>query len=86
MKKQIAEPDDPLDREIDVTNVKWRRNPFAGEFRKFRNWVFLDPDVLAHFPDSESVNATLREVIAKRAKTAKRSARTAAAPRGAKKK
>jgi hypothetical protein len=28
--------------------------------------VMLDPDVKAHFPDSESVNKALRSVIAKR--------------------
>lgn len=67
MKKQIADlDDDPLDREIDFTKAKWQRNPFAGQFRRFRNWVFLDPDVLVHFRDSESVNAALRSLIAKK--------------------
>jgi hypothetical protein len=82
MKKQVAEPDDdPLDREIDYSKMTIVRNPFADEFRKFRNWVFIDPNVLKHFPDSKAINAALREVIAQRAKTEKRSAKTARAPR-----
>lgn len=82
MKKDALDlDDDPLDREIDFTNAKWQRNPFAGQLHRFRNVVILAPDVLAHFPDSEAVNAALRELIAAREKTAKRSAKTAAAPR-----
>jgi hypothetical protein len=43
--------------------------------------VILSPDVLEHFGDSETVNAALREVIAQKAKTVKRSAKTAVVPR-----
>lgn len=56
--------DDPLDREIDFSNGV--RGLHYEVVQRARNWVFLDPDVLAHFPDSESVNAALRELIAKR--------------------
>lgn len=87
MKKQDPElDDDPLDHEIDLTNVKWRRNPFAADFRKFRNWVFIDPPMLEHFPDTDAVNAALRELLALRAKATKRAAKTATAPRTAAKK
>jgi hypothetical protein len=87
MKKREPDPDDdPLDREIDLTKAKWRPNPFAAEFYKFRNVVMLAPDVLTHFPDSMAVNAALRELIAQRERKAKRSAKTASAPRAAKKK
>jgi hypothetical protein len=80
MKKREVDPeDDPLDREIDFS--KGRPNPFAADFYKFRNVVILDPFVLEHFPDSDAVNTALRELIAKRAKTAKRSASTVSAPR-----
>lgn len=63
MRKHIAEPDDdPLDREIDFTNGV--RGLHYEAVQRARNRVFLDPDVLAHFTDSESVNAALRELIA----------------------
>jgi hypothetical protein len=82
MKKAAPDPDDdPLDREIDVATAKWQRNPFARELYRFRNFMFIAPDVLEHFPDSESVNAALRELIAKREKSARRSAKTASVPR-----
>ena len=84
MKKSEAElEDDPLDGEIDFS--KGVRGKYAADFYKFQNVVILAPDVLQHFPDSNAVNAALRDVIAKRPKTAKRSAKTAAAPRAPKK-
>lgn len=79
MKNRAADvEEDPLDREIDFSNG--RPNPFAADFYKFRNVVLLAPDVLEHFPDSMAVNAALRELLALRAKSAKRSAKTASAP------
>jgi hypothetical protein len=80
MKKAEAglEPD-PLDHEIDFSNGVRGRHYEA--FRHVRNWVFIDPNVLKHFADGEAINAALREVIARREKTAKRSAKTARAPR-----
>jgi hypothetical protein len=82
MEKSEYLEDDPVDREIDYSKLQRVPNPFAnGEFRPLRNWVFLDPNVLQHFPDSDAVNAALRELIALRATTAKRSARTVTAPR-----
>jgi hypothetical protein len=85
MKKSEAElDDDPLDREIDYSKMKMVRNPYAAEFYKFRNVVILAPDVLEHFPDSPAVNAALRELIAQKTKTVKRSAKTARAPRAKK--
>jgi hypothetical protein len=83
-KPELDLEEDPLDREIDLTKGTWRPNPFAAHFPQSRNVVILAPDLLEHFPDSESVNAALREWIANRAKTAKRSAKTARAPRAKK--
>jgi hypothetical protein len=81
-KKRKADLDgDPLDREIDFSKMRRVPNPFAGEFYKFRNVVILSPDVLEHFPDSRAVNAALRKLIAQKAKTVKRSVKTASAPR-----
>ena len=34
------------------------------EFKPGNNVVFLDPDLLPYFPDSESVNQTLRSLVA----------------------
>jgi hypothetical protein len=86
MKKAAPDPDDdPLDREIDVSSGKWQRSPFARELYRFRNFMFIAPDVLEHFPDSETVNAALRELLALRAKTAKRSAKTVTVRRAPKK-
>ena len=82
MKKVEAERnDDPLDVEVDFS--KGVRGLHREAFRRARNWVFLAPDVLEHFPDSMAVNAALRELLALRAKSAKRSAKTASAPRTA---
>jgi hypothetical protein len=60
MEKSEYLEDDPVDREIDYSKLQRVPNPFAnGEFRQLRNWVFLDPNVLQHFPDSDAVNAAL---------------------------
>ncbi|HEX7723521.1 MAG TPA: hypothetical protein VF397_15275 [Pyrinomonadaceae bacterium] len=37
------------------------RGKYAGRFAQGANVVVLDPDVAEVFPDSESVNAALRE-------------------------
>jgi len=61
-KKSIpVEDDDPLDREIDFSNV--RPNPFARDYGRNRNLRVLAPDLLAVFPDSDSVNEALRTLI-----------------------
>jgi len=60
-KNAPAEDDDPLDREVDFSNAK--PNPFARDYGRNRNLRILDPDLLAVFPDSESVNEALHTFI-----------------------
>ena len=51
-----------------MTGGKWERNRLAHELYRFRNFMFIALDVLEHFPDSETVNAALRELLALRGK------------------
>ena len=62
--KKISDPiegDDPLDREIDFSDV--RPNPFAKDYGRNRNLRVLAPDLLTTFPDSDSVNEALRTLV-----------------------
>src|SRR4051794_36133794 len=61
MKNDSIEDDDPLDREIEFHNV--RPNPFARDYGRNRNLRVLSPDLLALFPDSDSVDAALRKLL-----------------------
>jgi hypothetical protein len=78
--------DDPLDHEIDFSNAQ--PNPFARDFYKSKNVRILAPDLLDVFPNSEAVNEALRTLvrITSSAVALKRSAKTAAAPKAARKK
>lgn len=79
-KNAPVEDDDPLDREIDFSNS--RPNPFARDYGRNRNLRVLAPDLLALFPDSDSVNEALRTLIRMTAATPQKiSARTATAPK-----
>jgi hypothetical protein len=60
-KPASIEDDDPLDQEIDFSNV--RPNPFARDYGRNRNLRVLSPDLLARFPDSDSVDEALRTFI-----------------------
>lgn len=40
------------------------RGKYAGRYRAGTNVVVLDPEVAAVFPDAESVNQALRDLIA----------------------
>jgi hypothetical protein len=60
-KKARVEDYDPLDHEVDFSNVK--PNPFARDYGRNRNLRVLDPDLLAEFPDSDSVNEALRAFL-----------------------
>jgi hypothetical protein len=61
MQNEPTEDDDPLDREIEFRNV--RPNPFARDYGRNRNLRVLSPDLLALFPDSDSVDKALRKLI-----------------------
>jgi len=79
-KPAFIEDDDPLDHEIEFSNV--RPNPFAARYSRNRNLRVLSPDLLARFPDSDSVDAALREFIRLTSATPKKvSARTASIPK-----
>ena len=60
-KKAPIEDDDPLDHQVDFSNAT--PNPFARDYGRNRNLRVLDPDLLSVFPDSESVNEALRELL-----------------------
>lgn len=79
MKRKIAieSEEDPLDREIDFSDAQ--PNPLARDFHKFRNIRILAHDLLDAFPDSQSVNDALRNLLAK--KPAKLSARRVTSPK-----
>jgi hypothetical protein len=59
MQKIATDDDDPLDREIEFHNVQ--PNPFARDYPRNRNLRVLSPDLLALFPDSDSVDEALRK-------------------------
>ena len=65
------------------------RGKYARDYGRNRNLRVLAPDLLATFPDSDSVNEALRTLVriasASAAGPVKRSARTAAAPKPTKK-
>ena len=46
---------------------------YYGRIRQAPNVVRLDPDLVAEFPDSESVNRTLRRVLQGRRRRRRRS-------------
>jgi len=75
-KNAPVEDDDPLDREVDFSNAM--PNPFARDYGRNRNLRILDPDLLAVFPDSDSVNEALRTLIRVTATTPPKKERKAA--------
>ena len=73
-----------LQPEYDFDYSKARPNPYAARLQGRTVTVVLDPDVAKAFPTSESVNRTLRAVVAaipRRAKTASGTTRRTAASR-----
>ena len=60
MKKKPDQQEDDLREEYDFSGAK--RGKYANGYSEGSNVVVLDPDVAAVYPDSESVNRTLREV------------------------
>jgi hypothetical protein len=61
MKKKIGAEEDPLDREIDFSDAK--PSTLGRDFHKFKNIRVLAPDLLAAFPDSQSMNEALRTLV-----------------------
>lgn len=55
---------DELRAEYDFDYTKAKPNRFATELTKGGRLVVLDPEVAAVFPQSESVNAVLRALLA----------------------
>ena len=66
---------DEMKEEYDFDYSKAKPNRFAGRIASDQTVVLLDPEVSKVFPDSESVNAALRELIAALPKTNKREVR-----------
>jgi hypothetical protein len=84
-KPAFIEDDDPLDHEIDFSNV--RPNPFAARYGRNRNLRVLSPDLLDRFPDSDSVDEALRTFLRLTSSAPERvSARTATVPKTKKRK
>jgi hypothetical protein len=50
--------------EYDLSKLKGgQRGKYANRYKAGTNLVLLSPDVAEHFPDDQSVNATLRRAI-----------------------
>lgn len=63
-KTEKRERRDELRREYDLSKLKGGvRGKYAARYRAGTNIVLLSPDVAAHFPDEQSVNAALRGLI-----------------------
>ena len=71
----IREKLDEMKGEYAFDYSKAKPNRFAGRIASDQTVVLLDPEVSKVFPDSESVNAALRGLIAALPKTNKREAR-----------
>ena len=59
--KEVEQPDD-MPPEYDFSSGV--RGKFAGQVRSGTNLILLEPDVAEAFPDSESVNSALRQLLA----------------------
>lgn len=55
---------DELRPEYDLSKLEGRtQGKYLKRFKAGTNLVLLSPDVAEHFPDDQSVNTTLRELI-----------------------
>ncbi|HQZ41107.1 MAG TPA: hypothetical protein PLH72_18945 [Vicinamibacterales bacterium] len=61
MKKNVPEPPDPADREIDFSGGE--RGKYVERLRESGITVRIEPDVARVFPDATAVNEALRKVI-----------------------
>lgn len=61
MSKEAWEDEYEMEPEYDFSGSV--RNPYAARFREGATQIVLDADVLAAFPDSQSVNEALRVLI-----------------------
>lgn len=63
MKKNITDRniDWEMRKEYDFSNT--RPNKYAKKYAEGTNIVVIEPDLVEFFPDSESVNATLRTLV-----------------------
>jgi len=48
-------------KEYDFSNV--RPNKYVKKYAEGTNLVFIEPDLIEFFPDSESVNSALRALV-----------------------
>ena len=67
-RKSEDEKADELRPEYDLAGLLKHgvQGKYVERYREGTNLVLLDPDVKAHFPDSESVNKALRSLIIQR--------------------
>lgn len=88
MKKTEPAPDDEMLPHYDFRGGE--RNKYASDYGRNRNLRILAPDLLAVFPDSESVNEALHTLVRVASASVptplKRSANTASVPKLKKKK
>lgn len=65
MKKvEVESEDDELRPEYDLSQLRGRvRGKYVERYRAGTNLVLLEPDVVAAFPDAQTVNETLRLLI-----------------------
>jgi len=62
--KMMANENDDLEAHYDFDYTKAKPNRFAERTHQESITIMLDPDVAAIFPTSESVNETLRTLMA----------------------
>ncbi len=66
MKKKAEKQEgrDELRREYDLSQLRAGvRGKYSARYRAGTNLVLLSPDVAAYFPDEQSVNTALRNLI-----------------------
>jgi hypothetical protein len=63
-KTEKRESNNELRREYDLAKVKGgTRGKYVARYRKGTNLVLLSPDIAQYFPDEQSVNKALRNLI-----------------------
>ena len=66
-----TDKDDDLRTEYDLTKLgKGVRGKYAKRYSEGSNVVVIDPDLTDAFPNAKAVNDALREVLAKRSRSA----------------
>jgi hypothetical protein len=67
MKKTKSQTEPEMRPEYDFSQLQSGvKGKYAERYREVSNFVLLDPDVAAEFPNAKAVNDVLREILNKR--------------------